>query len=72
MEKSVTPPESLKYYDVWNFAKLDKSYGQDYPGRIPGQIVENALWYFTKPLDIVCDPLRPIPNRKDENRLTDT
>lgn len=57
LEKLLTPPESLKVYDVWNFAKLDKTYGQNYPGRIPGQIIENMLWYWTKPLDVVCDPM---------------
>ncbi len=57
MQKLKTPPDSLQRYDVWNFNALDKTYGQAYPGRIPGQILENILWYFTKPLDVVCDPM---------------
>lgn len=44
-------------YDVWNFGKLDNKYGMDYPGRIPGQFIENILYYFTKPFDIVVDPM---------------
>ena len=57
MEKLLKPPESIQRYDVWNFSALDKTYGQSYPGRIPGQILENILWYFTQPLDVVCDPM---------------
>jgi len=57
LEKFLSPPESLQRYDVWKFSTLDKTYGQDYPGRIPGQIIENILWYWTKPKDIVCDPM---------------
>jgi DNA modification methylase len=49
--------ESIQIYDIWNFGKLDQQYGQDYPGRIPGQIIENVLWYFTKPFDVVIDPM---------------
>ena len=37
-----TPPDSLQVYDVWNFSKLDQQYGQDYAGRIPGQINEKS------------------------------
>jgi len=51
------PPESLRIYDVWQFSKCDDRYGSDYPGRIPGQIIENLLWYYTEPKDIVIDPM---------------
>ncbi len=57
LEKWREPPDSIQYYDVWNFPKLDRQYGQEYEGRIPGQIIENVLWYFTKPKDMVCDPM---------------
>lgn len=45
-------------YNVWNFAGCDEKYGvQDYPGRIPGQIVENVLYYFTNEGDLIVDPM---------------
>ncbi len=50
------PPPSLKVYDVWNFPKCDPNYGGEYPGRIPGQVIENLLWYYTEPFANVYDP----------------
>lgn len=51
------PPDALSEYTVWNFASADPNYGiAKYPGRMPGQIVENLLWYFTEPGDAVMDP----------------
>jgi len=50
-------PESLRLYNVWNFPKCDSRYGLNYPGRIPGQIIENLLHYYTKPFDLVVDPM---------------
>lgn len=51
------PPDSFQLYNVWNFPRSDPRYGLDYPGRIPGQIVENLLYYYTNPFDIVVDPM---------------
>ncbi|GAJ17244.1 unnamed protein product, partial [marine sediment metagenome] len=31
--------------------------GQDHAGRIPGQIVLNALYYYSQPSDLVVDPM---------------
>lgn len=53
----INTPETLQIYNVWNFSKCDPRYGLDYPGRIPGQIVENVLYYYTEPFDIVVDPM---------------
>lgn len=50
------PPDSLQVYNLWNFHSNDDRYGMDYPGRIPGQIVENILHYYTKPFDVIVDP----------------
>jgi len=44
-----------KVYDVWNYASCDKRIGQEHPGQIPGQIVLNILYYYTKPDDLVVD-----------------
>lgn len=51
-------PDSLQLYDVWSFGGCDERYGvSGYPGRIPGQIVENVLYYYTQPGAIVLDPM---------------
>jgi transposase len=50
-------PESLQLYNLWQFNICNEHYGMDYPGRIPGQIVENLLYYYTEPFDIVVDPM---------------
>ena len=50
-------PDSLQTFNLWNFQNNDARYGMDYPGRIPGQIVENILYYYTEPFDTVVDPM---------------
>lgn len=50
------PPESRQHFDVWSFTKADKTAGsQSYFGAIPPQVVENLLWFYTDPGDIVVD-----------------
>ena len=44
-----------KVYDIWNYSECDKRMGQEYPGQIPGQIVLNALYYYTEQGDLVVD-----------------
>ena len=51
---SNNPPESLKLFNLWNFA--DSGSTIKYPGQIPAGVIENLLWYFTKPFDVVYDP----------------
>jgi DNA modification methylase len=48
------PPASRQHFDVWTFqnAAGDSSYF----GRMPAQVVENLLWLYTEPSDIVVDP----------------
>jgi hypothetical protein len=45
----------LKVYDVWNFSECHNLMGQEYPGRIPGQLVANTLHYYTNQGDLVAD-----------------
>ena len=47
----------LKLYDDWSFQGCDVRMGISYPGRIPGQLVMNALYYYTEPGDLVIDPM---------------
>lgn len=57
LEVTNEPPESLRLYDLWQFSKCDNRFGMNYPGRIPGQLIQNLLWYYTEPGDIVVDPM---------------
>ena len=50
------PPESRQHFDVWQFATADKTAGaQSYFGALPPQVIENLLWFFTEPGDVVVD-----------------
>jgi hypothetical protein len=49
------PPESRQHFDVWQFHKADDAGAQSYFGAIPPQVVENLLWLYTEPGDIVVD-----------------
>ena len=46
----------LKLTTLWNFGSCDTRFGFQYPGRIPGQVVLNTLYYFTDPNDLIVDP----------------
>jgi len=49
--------KSPRRYNVWNFKQRDPRLGNPYPGNIPGQIVMNILYYYTKEGDLVVDPM---------------
>lgn len=44
-------------YDVWQFPSCHDLMGDAHPGRIPGELVCHALYFFTKPGDLVIDPM---------------
>lgn len=44
-------------YDVWNFPTCDDRFGHDYPGRVPGQLVAQCLYFWTEQGDLVVDPM---------------
>ena len=50
-------PESRQHFDVWQFATTDRDAGgqQSYFGAVPPQVVENMLWLFTEPGQVVVD-----------------
>ncbi|MBA7549309.1 hypothetical protein ES705_41788 [subsurface metagenome] len=52
-----TKPDPLRFADVWSFVECDKRFGHDFKGRIPGQIVQHTLYYYTEVFDIVVDPM---------------
>lgn len=47
----------LRERNVWTFETPDPRFGKpNYKGRMPGQIIANALYYYTKPDDYIIDP----------------
>lgn len=48
---------TLKIHDVWTFKDLDPGFGKAHPGNIPASLVANLIHYFTKPGDLVVDPM---------------
>jgi len=47
----------VRTWDQWNFNECDERFGDDWPGRIPAQLVAHTLFYFTKPGDLILDPM---------------
>ena len=48
----------LKERNVWSFDVPDPRFGKSgYKGRLPGQTVANALFYYTQPGAVVVDPM---------------
>ncbi len=47
----------LRSWDIWNFNDVDQRFGDDWPGRIPAQLVGHALYYFTREGGLVFDPM---------------
>lgn len=48
------PPESQQHFDIWSFA--DDGQESSHFGRMPAGVVENLLWFYTEPGQIVVDP----------------
>jgi len=44
-------------YDVWHFSDCHDLMGDEYPGRIPGQLICHVLYFYTKSEDMVLDPM---------------
>lgn len=44
----------LQIYSVWNFPKATNEVRHF--GNIPPEIIDNLLWYYTDPFDVVFDP----------------
>ncbi len=57
MSKTEQPSLSCQDTDFWEFNACDPQFGEKYPGRMPGQVIENLLWYYTQPFDLVLDPM---------------
>jgi transposase len=44
-------------WDDWRFNACDERFGDDWPGRIPAQLVAHTLFFFSKPGDLILDPM---------------
>jgi len=44
----------VQHFDIWSFARSDSD--STYFGHMPPEVVENLLWYFTEPGQVVFDP----------------
>jgi len=47
----------LRTWDQWEFNSCDKRFGDEWPGRIPAQLIAHILFYFSKPNDLILDPM---------------
>jgi hypothetical protein len=47
----------IRTWDVWNFVDCDNRFGDEWPGRIPAQLVAHILYFFSEPNDLVFDPM---------------
>ena len=47
----------LRTWDLWNFNDCDPRFGDDWPGRIPAQMIGHILFYFSNPGDLIFDPM---------------
>lgn len=48
----------LKERNVWSFDTPDPRFGKSgYKGRLPGQVIANALFYYTEPGWFIVDPM---------------
>ncbi len=47
----------LRTWDQWNWGDCDKRFGDDWPGRIPAQLIAHILYFCTKQNDLVLDPM---------------
>jgi hypothetical protein len=58
LPKCPDAPSSLQSWTVFDeWRDCDESYGCNYPGRMPGQVIENLLYFLTKTGECVLDPM---------------
>ncbi len=47
----------LRAWDYWYWTDCDRRFGDEWPGMIPSQLIAHILYYFSKPGDLVIDPM---------------
>lgn len=48
---------NIRPWDYWNWGDVDHRFGDDWDGRIPGQLVAHVLYFFTRQNDLIVDPM---------------
>ena len=48
---------NIRTWDYWYWGKCDQRFGDDWPGRIPAQMIAHILYYFSDQNDLVWDPM---------------
>ncbi len=54
--KSIIFPEMLQIYNIWSGITSART-ENEYPGRLPLDVMENLLYYYTEPFNVVLDPM---------------
>ncbi len=47
----------LRTWDLWSWGDCDRRFGDDWPGRIPAQLIAHILYYFSRQNDLIFDPM---------------
>ncbi|MBN2418427.1 MAG: ParB N-terminal domain-containing protein [Deltaproteobacteria bacterium] len=47
----------IRTWDYWAWNDCDKRFGDEWPGRIPAQLIAHILYFFSKENDLVIDPM---------------
>ena len=47
----------IRTWDYWAWNNCDQRFGDDWPGRIPAQMIAHILYYFSDQDDLVMDPM---------------
>ncbi|NLD35945.1 MAG: ParB N-terminal domain-containing protein [Desulfatiglans sp.] len=47
----------IRTWDNWYWTDCDKRFGDEWPGRIPAQLIAHILYFFSKENDLVIDPM---------------
>ena len=47
----------IRTWDLWDWNDCDRRFGDDWPGRIPGQMIAHILYYFSQQKDLIFDPM---------------
>jgi hypothetical protein len=47
----------IRTWDLWNWNDCDRRFGDDWPGRIPAQLVAHILYFFSRQNNLIFDPM---------------
>jgi len=47
----------LMVWDFWEWSRCDKRFGDEWPERIPAQMIAHILYFFSQQKDLVFDPM---------------